>query len=404
MLAAALGCLLHLAVLAPLAGEPSVILDRDFGPDAEAILNGARPYGDLDFEYPPLALALTVAPGAVSEGEEGYRRAFAWQMLGFDLAIVVLLALGLRARPRRVWGALAIYSAAIFALSGIVAPESVLDRSLPLARFDLAPAALVLAAVLAREAGRSASWSALLSAATAVKAFPAVLYPAVLRGERAIGRVVAGAVPALLLAVAVLVVLGDRFESAISYHAGRDLHVESVAASPVIGAHMLGAEAAIDHGAGSYNVKAPGAGIARAVSIMLLVVGLLAVTWAGWRSRTSALHAAVAVLAVTVVFAPVLSPQFLLWVLPLSAAAYGLRAANIVLLGAVVLTAVMLHNYPGVEALEPRFTWAALARNAALIAYGALVVAPVLSGGVSGRASVADRGTPGLRRCGSQTA
>ena len=49
------------------------------------------------------------------------------------------------------------------------------------------PALFVLAAVLARDAARSATWSALLSLGAAVKAFPIFLYPALLRGESGSG-------------------------------------------------------------------------------------------------------------------------------------------------------------------------------------------------------------------------
>src|SRR3954466_9252117 len=97
--------------------------------------------------------------------------------------------------------------------------EDVLDPSLIdtgqliLNRFDLVPALFVLAAILARDRGRSATWSVLLSLGVAVKAFPLFLYPALLRGERNLRRViVAGAIPLVLCAIAVLVT-GDEFGS-----------------------------------------------------------------------------------------------------------------------------------------------------------------------------------------------
>ena len=89
--------------------------------------------------------------------------------------------------------ALAVYTLGIVALSGIVLGASDIDEApLALGRFDLWPALLVLAAVLARERGRSATWSALLSAGVALKAYPLALFPALLRGERNLGRVAVG--------------------------------------------------------------------------------------------------------------------------------------------------------------------------------------------------------------------
>jgi hypothetical protein len=82
-----------------------------------------------------------------------------------------------------------------------------------------------------------------------------------------------------------------------------------------------------------------------------------------------------------VVFAPVLSPQFLLWILPVSACAYGLRRENVVLLAAVVLTQVELQHYDGVEALDGNFVWPLAARNLFLLVYLWLVAVPVLRAG-----------------------
>ena len=70
-------------------------------------------------------------------------------------------------------------------LSGAILDPSLIDTApLILVRFDLVPALFVLAAVLARDAARSATWSAMLSLGAAVKAFPIFLYPALLRGEQ----------------------------------------------------------------------------------------------------------------------------------------------------------------------------------------------------------------------------
>jgi len=81
---------------------------------------------------------------------------------------------------------------------------------------------------------------------------------------------------------------------------------------------------------------------------------------------------------VLVVFAPVLSPQFLLWLLPLSAAAYGLGWRNAVLLAAILFTQIALQNYDGVTDLDTNFVWPLAARNLWLLAYMALVCGPVL--------------------------
>src|SRR5262249_6699882 len=107
--------------------------------------------------------------------------AFMWEMLAFDLAIVVLIALALPGETRRVLEALGIYTAGVVILSGVVFDPSLIDLGpLALQRFDLVPALFVLAAVFARDRGKSATWSGLLSVGVAVKAFPLFVYPALL--------------------------------------------------------------------------------------------------------------------------------------------------------------------------------------------------------------------------------
>lgn len=363
---------LHVAVLAPLASNDSFILDAVFRPDAEAVLGGARPYAERDFEYPPLALPLIAGPAAVSGGAGGYRIAFGWEMIGFDLAIVALLALALRGRPRAMWGALAVWSAGLLALG-----------RMPLARFDLVPAALVLAAVLARRASRSASWPALLAAGAAVKVFPLLLAPAFAAGERRPLRAAFAAAAPLAAAVGLVLALGDEFGSAIGYHAKRDLQIEALAATPLLIAHQLGAGARTVYEAGSFNLAAPGAGAARLVSIAALGVGYLLALSIARRRRLDPIEAATLIVAALVVLAPVLSPQFLLWILPLSAAAFGLGLENALLLAAVALTRVMQETYDQVETLGAGFVWSSAARNALLAAYLAAVAWRLAGGRLS---------------------
>jgi hypothetical protein len=234
---------------------------------------------------------------------------------------------------------------------------------------------------LARDRGRSATWSALLSAGAAVKAFPLFLYPALLRGERNLRRVaVAGAIP-LLVSVAIVLVMGDEFGSAISYHTGRALQVESVAASPFEIAHLLGGGGAVVIGHGGFEISAGGATAARWISVALGSASYVVLVLAGWRSRASNLELVTGLLAVLVVFSPVLSPQFLLWLLPVSACAYGLDWRNGVLLLAILFTQIALQHYDGVESLDSSFVWPVAVRNAYLLLYLWLVASPILRGG-----------------------
>jgi hypothetical protein len=383
LVALAIVAVIHLAAFAPTIGSASSILDRGFWPQSERILDGQTPYREVDFEYPPLALPLVIAPALVSDGPGGYESAFEAEMLLVDLALLALLALAVPGSTRRVAEALGVYTVGLIAVSGVVLWDSTIETGpLALARFDLVPAGLILAALLAREAKRSALWGALLGAATAVKAFPAVLAPSMLRGEKApLRALVAAAIP-LAIAAAIVIVWGDEFGSAISYHSNRDLQIETLGATPLLLAHQLfGAGAEVTVGAGAFNLSASGAGAARTISIALTIAAILFLIYECWVRRTPPLVEATAILAVIIVFAPVLSPQFLLWVLPVSAVAYGLGRENAALLACFVLTELLLHNYIGVEGLESGFVWSVAARNAALLVYLALVVIPIFRPG-----------------------
>lgn len=382
-LAAILTCALHLALLVPSVGEIGGPVQTDFAPEAEAIESGSKPYAGQELEYPPLSIPVLLAPALPGDSLSSYATAFHLEMLAFDLAIVLLLALWLRGGPREVLGALAVYTLGTLALSGVVLGDSDIDPApLALARFDLVPAALLLAALLAREAVRSATWGFLLGAAIAVKAFPLAALPALARGEvRPRRATVAAAVP---IAVALGLALGwqDDFLSALDYHRERGLQIESLAATPLELGAIDDTSKAAEYGSGSFNYTGRGADAARAVTVGLLVFVFGLVAWAGWRARTARMRYATALLAVIVVLAPVLSPQFLLWLLPVSAAAYGLSPHNVVLLAAAVMTQLMLGFYARVAVdFDGEFVWRLAARNGLLLVYLVLVCAPILRTG-----------------------
>jgi hypothetical protein len=74
----------------------------------------------------------------------------------------------------------------------------------------------------------------------------------------------------------------------------------------------------------------------------------------------------------------VLSPQFLLWILPISACAYGLGKENAILLVAILFTQITLQNYDGVDSLSGSFVWPLAARNVYLLIYLWIVCDPIL--------------------------
>ena len=78
---------------------------------ASAIEDGAVPYRDIRPEYPPGALPVFVLPALLSDDEDGFRDAFEWLMAACGVAMVLLAGValaGLRASRSRTIAALAL--------------------------------------------------------------------------------------------------------------------------------------------------------------------------------------------------------------------------------------------------------------------------------------------------------
>jgi hypothetical protein len=136
----------------------------------------------------------------------------------------------------------------------------------------------------------------------------------------------------------------------------------------------FGTGVASETSAGAYNLIGGGAEEARVVAILGFIASWAALVYAGWRREIGILPLTTAILAVALVFSPVLSPQFLFWLLPVSAAAFGLRAPNLILLVTVLATELMLGYYDGVDTLGSEFTLSLAVRNLLLIVYAISVL------------------------------
>ncbi len=271
-------------------------------------------------------------------------------MLLFDLAIVALLALALPGDLRRVGGAVAIYSLGVLALSGIVLGRSDIDEApLALARFDLVPALLVLAAVLARERERSATWSAAAGDGGRRQGLPARSVPgaAARRAEPATGRrspppCRSRSRVAIVLASRRRVRLGDQLPHrarAPDRVAWRRRRSRSPRSTTSRAAPSSARAASTSPGPG------PTSPARIIVGLLVFLYGAASCSPAGATAASPTCASRPRCSPTIVILSPVLSPQFLFWLLPLSAAAYGFGLANWVLLASFVLTQLMLQQY-----------------------------------------------------------
>ena len=294
---------------------------------AEALVQGARVYGEVAFEYPVYALLWCLAPYAVSHDPGTFLIAFGLEMWFLDAAIkAALLWHGVRARQGlRDLAPFVVYSLGSAALGPLL-----------LRRYDLAPAAISFAAVLATAAGWPLTSGALVAFGAGTKVYPIVLLPvlAAIEWRRGrLGRFVVGAalatIPALLAAAWIP---WWRFAA---FHADRGLQVESLPASLIWALHFAGVPATWARVKTAHEVLGPMAAAvltpARLLwgAVSLAAVGaatLTAVRLGGRRDPTGAAvslpHVAtLALLPITAFVASnvVLSPQFMLWLLPLAA-------------------------------------------------------------------------------------
>ena len=290
---------------------------------ADPVLGGALPYGDVFLEYPPLAAPAIALPGVLGMGEETFRAAFAgWTfLLG---AAVVLLCGALAART----GGDARRALLAAALMPLLCGAMVRTHS------DLAPVALLLGALLLLTSGRPRTGMALLGLAAMTKGFPLVAAPPALAwlATRTDRRTLAQSAAALLAALALpaaaaLAVSPGGAWDAVTYHLERPVQVESLTATGVLLLDELGAgeaESVKSHRSDGLEHPADGALTLVGVAAMLGAIALATASTMGGGTRELVLGSLAAVAAFAAL-GKVLSPQYMLWLVPLGALAFAWR-------------------------------------------------------------------------------
>jgi hypothetical protein len=310
-----------------------------------AMDDGKVPYRDFAVEYPPGALPVFALPALGDVGSETFRVRFEALMAFFGEAMIVCVAIALvalGASRKRLVGALGFVSLAPFALGPVV-----------LSRFDLWPAALTVAVLAALVSGRLRLGHVALGAAVAAKLYPVVLAPiAVAYVWRREGRrealICAGAMAAVVaLAFAPFLVLapGGLWHS-LSGQASRPLQIESLGAGLLLGAHQaFGTAITMESSHGSQNLAGTAPDVLAAVQSLLQVAALV-VVWIlfarGPAGRSQLVQASAAALVAFIALGKVLSPQFLIWLIPVVPLVRGRRGLIAAALLAVALVLTQL--------------------------------------------------------------
>jgi hypothetical protein len=339
------------------------------------VRDGREPYHDFYMEYPPGALPAFVLPAAVTGGKQVSAYRFRFKLLmtvcgaGALLAAAAVLRL-LAASRGRVVAALAAIAVAPAALGHVF-----------LNRYDLWPALLLVGSLLGLLFSRAAAVGALLGSVFAAKLFAPIVLPLTAirlwrtSGERALVRASAAFVLVSLLAFGYFALtafggLGFSLKTQLQRH----LQTESLGASLLLAADRLGIyHARLIAGApGSIDL---GGAVANTVGVLTTVVAIgavLAVAAVHARGEP-ALEGFVVAFVATVVgftaFAKVLSPQYLVWLVPLVPLVRGRAGAlaSALLLTCLVLTQVENYGFTGLR-VATWAVWMILFRNLVLVA------------------------------------
>jgi glycosyl transferase family 87 len=360
------------------------------------VRGGAVPYRDFSFEYPPAALPALLLPAYMTWS---YATSFAVLMGAFGAGCIAAAGSALQAVGA---GAVRTWSALL-----AIGVSPLLLGSLFDTRFDLWPTLLAFGALAAIVRQRPIASGLLLGLGFAAKLWPAVLLPIAVvhlwreRGQRGAVAVVVGFVAVAAACFIPFAVLApDGLRAMFADQLDRPLQVESLGAAVLMAAQHLGMRplaTVSTHGAQALSGR--GAGLAADLSTAAEITVVVAV-WIVFALRRNAsgetlLLAAAATVSTLVAFDKVLSPQYLIWLVPFVPLVRGGRGwvAGGLLFLALGLTQTWFpwHYWRLATDHAAPWSWYLLARDLALVA-----LAGVLSVGTGFARRRA--GSPGARR------
>jgi uncharacterized membrane protein len=337
-----------------------------------AVAHGDVPYHSFSLEYPPGALPPIVLPALVPRVsyDVAFRGLQALLGCGLLLGLAYLLRdLGGRELALRV---------------GCVALAPVLLGPIVFFRFDLWPAFLITASLVAFDRSSPRLSAGLVGAAMAAKLYAGVLLPPLaLRTGRAGLAWMVGIAAALTLPLA-LIAPGGVAESFLR-QLGRGVQIESVPGSIVELASLAGLGGlTTEFSSGSWNIRGEGVAVIGFLA-SVVGIGLLVFVWVRlWQARRRDWHLPVVyagTVAIVLMSTKVLSPQFLLWLVPLAVLVRGGAGAlaSGLLAGAMVLTQLVYPSrYEELVALQQGPVLLLATRNLVLVTAALILVYAML--------------------------
>jgi Glycosyltransferase family 87 len=305
--------------------------------------------------------------------------------------------------------------------SAAVAASPLLLGNLLETRYDLALAALVTWTLWAAAAGRFRLMWGLLAAATLLKLVPLALVPVLLIWQR--HRVtIRAAFAGLAGCLAIVAVVAAPFVAAspsgtwdlVQYHLDRPLQIEATGAAYLLGLHALAdIPITVENSFGSQGLEGTGPAVIAGISTAVLIVLIGAIAWTLWiglrRARPPGdarllVAASAATMVSLLVAGKVLSPQFLVWLLPVAflvAGRYGSTAYAVAVAAMLLTLSYFPDRYWDLVALEPLPIALLVLRDTALIA---LLAACWPRPGIAGQPLGRILRSPGADRQGAERA
>jgi uncharacterized membrane protein len=289
--------------------------------DASQVINGSLPYRDFAVEYPPLAFVFFLLPRLFTSTLAAYTVAFQAEVFLFDLLGLYLIYRIARYQGKAPWKMLIVYSIAVLAIGPNI-----------IHTYDIFVAILVLLSLYCFWMGKhKISW-VILALGVMTKIYPVVIAPVFLlfylntrQYQRMWSGITVFTACILVISLPFLFAGPDSYFSFLSYHAERPLQIETTYSSILM---FIGRFSPtflqLEFGAGSNNLVGPWpealTQISLGISVFLLLMGYCLIYY---RMKTEKNHLpeigaySLLVISILVITSKILSPQYLIWLLPL---------------------------------------------------------------------------------------
>jgi hypothetical protein len=323
---------------------------------------GGTPYRDFPVEYPPLTLGLAWL----------VHRPSLWTSIALLTVTQLALELVITAVLWRTWGRRA-------GIAYLVLGTPMAFFPFPYVRIDLLSVALAVGGVALARRSRPVAGGAVLALAAFAKVWPLVLAPALLVRRQWKGLLAWAATGLVGLAAWVAWAGTSGLDQVATFRGAKGWQIESL---PGVFLHMSDPSASrVEQGAWRTAAAVPGWA---KLAMALATIAVLVAAWR-WAARAASgplgqvaldAYAPVAVVVAMLVFAPILSPQYVLWFLPFAAVATaaGDRVAGAITLAVTVLTTFILASIHAQTEGARWATYPIVVRNALLMALGGWVL------------------------------